>query len=108
MLWYLSKMNYLQIHRDFISMNYFSRLVGRGNSVRFWLGKWTGELPLTFRFSRLFVVELNKNCFIKDKITFSCRSLSLVWEWRHSPRGREISEFEELLLILKDLSPFFD
>lgn len=83
----------------------FRRQVGNGNSTLFWLDIWTGESTFASRFRRLFALELNKGCMIKDKFLSSNNSQCFAWEWRHWPRGREESELEELLLILRGMNP---
>lgn len=77
-----------------------------GNSTRFWLDTWMGNSPLFSRFSILFALDINKQWLISDRITPPNQPLSFSWEWQHPPRGREISEFVELTVILENLAPF--
>lgn len=49
----------------------FCRLMGKGNSIRFWLDTWVGNTPLASRVARLYALELSKHCLIKERITSS-------------------------------------
>lgn len=40
----------------------FKRVVGRGNSTRFWHDTWVGDSTLCIKFSRLFALDLNNQC----------------------------------------------
>lgn len=59
---------------------HFRRLVGNGCSIRFWLDVWIGEMSLASRFRRLYALELNKDCFLTDIISFPSQLLSPAWE----------------------------
>lgn len=52
------------------------------------------------------VYPRHKQCLISDRLTPPNRPLSFSWEWRHPPRGKETSKFDELTAILEKLPPF--
>lgn len=78
----------------------FKRLVGDGASTLLWLDKWHGETSFAIKFPRLFALELNKSCYVKDRFSPCSQSFPFVWEWRHWPRGEELFVFSELSDIL--------
>ncbi len=55
---------------------------------------------LRSRFPRLFNLEDQKECFVREKMGYEERSVSWRWRWRRELRGREIGEFEELQQLL--------
>lgn len=58
---------------------------------------WLGELDLTSRFKRLFVLEKNKPCIISDRRLEDIRS----WDLRRVLRGGvEQSQLDDLLNLL--------
>lgn len=75
--------------------------------TKFWQDIWIGDLPLADRFSRLFSLESNKECLVANSIHWSDRCCNFLWYWllRHSPREREVEEFDCLTLLLRDFCP---
>ncbi|GKB52232.1 RNA-directed DNA polymerase, eukaryota, reverse transcriptase zinc-binding domain protein, partial [Tanacetum coccineum] len=43
------------------------RQVKDGSSTRFWRDAWLGDIPLERKFPRLFCLEANKDCLVRDK-----------------------------------------
>lgn len=48
--------------------NNVQRVIGRGDSTLFWQNKWVGNSPLSTQFSRLFALELSKECSIHYRV----------------------------------------
>ncbi|GJX43613.1 RNA-directed DNA polymerase, eukaryota, reverse transcriptase zinc-binding domain protein [Tanacetum coccineum] len=40
--------------------------IGDGSLIRFWKDTWLGDMPLCSRFNRLFYLDRDKNCLVKD------------------------------------------
>nr|GEV26082.1 hypothetical protein [Tanacetum cinerariifolium] len=57
--------------------------IGNGASCHFWKDIWCDNQPLKVQFPRIFQLELEKNCFIDDRIS------SVDWHnvFRRPPRG---------------------
>nr|GEY12020.1 RNA-directed DNA polymerase, eukaryota, reverse transcriptase zinc-binding domain protein [Tanacetum cinerariifolium] len=45
----------------------FSKKIGNGESTKFWLGKWLGGSPLSESYPRLFRIDLNQHCLVRDR-----------------------------------------
>ncbi|GJT80077.1 retrovirus-related pol polyprotein from transposon TNT 1-94 [Tanacetum coccineum] len=113
--------------------NIFKRKVGNGKSKRFWLDNWVGGGPLNVSYNRLFRLEVNKNCLVRDRaptvpqhhtVSFSDPSLSgvattiphtlgsiglilppgLHFQWTWSRPLRSLHEIDELNEIVSLLS----
>nr|GEV84283.1 RNA-directed DNA polymerase, eukaryota, reverse transcriptase zinc-binding domain protein [Tanacetum cinerariifolium] len=41
--------------------------LGDGSLIRFWKDIWLGDVPLCSRFNRLFHLDRNKDCLVKDR-----------------------------------------
>lgn len=74
-----------------------TREVGNGFNTRFWKDIWVGNTSFAVRFPRLFALELDKDCLIKDRIVDSTHQ----WNWRRQIRaGRELDQFHLLSNII--------
>ncbi|PWA89944.1 cytochrome P450 [Artemisia annua] len=45
----------------------FSKKIGNGESTKFWLDKWMGGSPLNELYPRLFRLDLNQHCLVRDR-----------------------------------------
>nr|GEV46646.1 RNA-directed DNA polymerase, eukaryota, reverse transcriptase zinc-binding domain protein [Tanacetum cinerariifolium] len=54
------------------------RKVGNGVSCRFWEDSWCGNQPLKIQFPRIYLLELEKNCSIADRIAFKTSSSRIL------------------------------
>ncbi|GKC93766.1 RNA-directed DNA polymerase, eukaryota, reverse transcriptase zinc-binding domain protein, partial [Tanacetum coccineum] len=52
--------------------------IGCGSSIRFWKDLWIGDEPLCSRFNRLYRLDINENCTIRNKFVEGNWS----WQWR--------------------------
>nr|GEW11214.1 RNA-directed DNA polymerase, eukaryota [Tanacetum cinerariifolium] len=74
--------------------------IGNRASYRFWEDIWCGNQPLKVQFPRIFQLELEKNCFIADRIG------SADWHdvFRRPPRrGAGLSQLNDLLSLTQDV-----
>ncbi|GKF62849.1 hypothetical protein Tco_0182903 [Tanacetum coccineum] len=45
----------------------FSKKIRNGESTKFWLDKWLGGSPLSESYPRLFRLDLNQHCLVRDR-----------------------------------------
>lgn len=83
----------------------FARSVGNGSSITFWTYLWFGQQPLSLQFKRLFALELQKDCLLRDCLCWEESGFSWVWRWRHEPHRREATKLQSFLSFLESLSP---
>ncbi|GJY04543.1 RNA-directed DNA polymerase, eukaryota, reverse transcriptase zinc-binding domain protein [Tanacetum coccineum] len=68
--------------------------VGDGSLIRFWKDIWLGDSPLYICYSKLYHLERDKNCLIRDRIANGCWS----WDWyRPVTTRRSYVDFINLL-----------
>ncbi|MCI18150.1 RNA-directed DNA polymerase (Reverse transcriptase), partial [Trifolium medium] len=78
-----------------------SRRLGNGNSTRFWLDVWFGNLSLGERFPRLFSISLQKDAMVSN---FWVEKEG-VWGWEFDWRRRLFAWEDELLRELREVLP---
>ncbi|GKB05296.1 RNA-directed DNA polymerase, eukaryota, reverse transcriptase zinc-binding domain protein [Tanacetum coccineum] len=72
------------------------RQVKDGSSTRFWRDAWLGDIPLERKFPRLFFLEANKDCLVRDKW-----QNGWVWCWtRNFNGGVTGSQLDSLISML--------
>ncbi|GJT70268.1 hypothetical protein Tco_1029554 [Tanacetum coccineum] len=70
--------SYTQLHeRDIIPIFTLRHKVGCGSLVHFWMDDWVGNGMLRLRYNRLFHLDSNPNCIIRDRIADGTWS----WNW---------------------------
>ncbi|GKD65842.1 RNA-directed DNA polymerase, eukaryota, partial [Tanacetum coccineum] len=74
--------------------------IGDGNGTRFWLDKWFGDKPLMEIFPCLFVLELDKEILVADKMK---ATLDLSFR-RHVRNGSEHQQLEDLYAHMEVVS----
>ncbi|PWA37851.1 hypothetical protein CTI12_AA586680 [Artemisia annua] len=85
-------------------ISYCSRKIGNGASTRFWVDIWCGVQPLKVLFPRIFLLDLNKNCYVSDRIRSPDWSMFL----RHNPRsGVEASQFTTLMSFIEGVGQIY-
>nr|GEX40755.1 RNA-directed DNA polymerase, eukaryota [Tanacetum cinerariifolium] len=47
--------------------DHFSKNIGNDESTKFWLDKWLGGSPLSESYPRLFRLDLNQHCLVRDR-----------------------------------------
>ncbi|KAJ9564542.1 hypothetical protein OSB04_000508 [Centaurea solstitialis] len=83
----------------------FEKVVGDGSCTRFWEDRWVGGVILKEKFSRLFQLENCKGALVAERGRFIGKEWFWSWNWRRDPRGRVLSEFDELCRILESFKP---
>ena len=74
--------------------------VGCGTRIRFWKDTWLGNSPLHHRFNRLFRLDIDKDCLIRDRISIGEWS----WNWSRTALGvRNLAYLRDLLLEISQL-----
>ncbi|GJR89589.1 RNA-directed DNA polymerase, eukaryota, reverse transcriptase zinc-binding domain protein [Tanacetum coccineum] len=74
--------------------------VGCGNLIRFWKDTWLGNYPLHIRYNRLFRLDLDRDCLIRDHISNGQWS----WRWSRTNLGaRNLAYFRDLLLEISQI-----
>ncbi|GKC54112.1 reverse transcriptase domain, reverse transcriptase zinc-binding domain protein [Tanacetum coccineum] len=74
--------------------------VGDVSLIRFWKDTWLGDAPLCIQYNRLFHLEKEKNCLVRDRIANG----SWSWDWsRPINVGRSQAEFVSLLGEIGDM-----
>ncbi|KAJ9558233.1 hypothetical protein OSB04_012847 [Centaurea solstitialis] len=68
-------------------------------------GSVGGGGVLKEKFSRLFQLENSKEALVAERGYFIGKEWFWSWNWRRDPRGREVSEFEELCRYLEAFKP---
>ncbi|GJS08438.1 RNA-directed DNA polymerase, eukaryota, reverse transcriptase zinc-binding domain protein [Tanacetum coccineum] len=90
-----------QLHSSgIVPLNSISFKAGDGSLIRFWKDTWLGDVPLCSRFNRLFKLERDKNCILRDRFANGDWS----WDWyRPINRGRTLADLNSLLMDLSSV-----
>ncbi|KAD4179295.1 hypothetical protein E3N88_27886 [Mikania micrantha] len=93
------------LHRRGLNLKVmFKGVVGDGRSLKFWSDLWIGEIPLCFKFKKLFKLERNKLCSIHERMSIASTGQELKWEWSRVPNEeQQKEELEALEALLSDL-----
>ena len=92
--------NYLH-SRNLIPKDSLKCQIGCGSSIRFWKDLWLGDEPLCSRFNRLYRLDLDENCTIRDRFVAGVWS----WQWRRSvTSGRTETMLNSLLSEIQHLT----
>nr|XP_043618453.1 uncharacterized protein LOC122590149 [Erigeron canadensis] len=79
----------------------FKGEVGDGSTIKFWLDSWACEEPLKDRYPRLFKLEREKKCVVKERFEADNRKLGNACNWtRKSLSVDEIDEWNNLFHLL--------
>ncbi|GJX23647.1 putative RNA-directed DNA polymerase, eukaryota, reverse transcriptase zinc-binding domain protein [Tanacetum coccineum] len=81
----------------YVPLNSLRYQVGDGSMIRFWKDTWLGDAPLCSRFNRLFRLEKNQNCLVRDRIVNGL----WAWDWRSSCKtmGRALEDLNNFSWI---------
>ncbi|GJZ86800.1 hypothetical protein Tco_0658410 [Tanacetum coccineum] len=77
--------------------------VGCGTKVRFWIDTCIGDSPLVLRYNRLYRLDVQPYCFIRDR--FINREWKMQWK-RPIVSGRINAMWESLQAKLQHVTPF--
>ncbi|PWA41150.1 DNA-binding WRKY [Artemisia annua] len=84
--------------------SFFSRKIGKGDSVFFWTNEWIGDLNLANMFSRLYALEIDKDCSLSERLIRVGETFTWSWNWRRALRsGRERADFDQLMEVVRDV-----
>ncbi|GJU92744.1 hypothetical protein Tco_1317500 [Tanacetum coccineum] len=87
--------------RGIIPSNSFKFKAGYGSRIRFWKDIWLGETPLCSRYNRLYRLDINKDCLIKDKIDNG----NWNWNWSRTNLGsHNLANFRDMLNEIGDVN----
>ncbi|GJT19001.1 retrovirus-related pol polyprotein from transposon TNT 1-94 [Tanacetum coccineum] len=86
--------------------NIFKRKVGKGESTRFYLDNWVGGGPLNVSYPRLFRLEVNKNCLVRDQAPIVIQHITVapISSLLGSDSSQALASWELLLLLLLDFT----
>ncbi|GJU53564.1 putative RNA-directed DNA polymerase, eukaryota, reverse transcriptase zinc-binding domain protein [Tanacetum coccineum] len=85
----------------YVPLNSLRYQVGDGSIIRFWKDTWLGDAPLCSRFNRLFRLEKNQNCLVRDRIVNDL----WAWDWRRPVNGeRALTDLNNLLMDIGSLN----
>ncbi|GJX30065.1 RNA-directed DNA polymerase, eukaryota, reverse transcriptase zinc-binding domain protein [Tanacetum coccineum] len=85
----------------YVPLNSLRYQVGDGSMIRFWNDTWLGDAPLCSRFNRLFRLEKNQNCLVRDRIVNGL----WAWDWRRPVNGgRAFADLNNLLMDIGSLN----
>ncbi|GJT60696.1 RNA-directed DNA polymerase, eukaryota, reverse transcriptase zinc-binding domain protein [Tanacetum coccineum] len=91
--------NYLH-SSNILPMDSIHFQVGCGLQTRFWKDIWLGSSPLCTRYSRLFRLEQDKDCLIKDRINNG----QWTWNWSNNLGVRNYAYLNDLLVEISHLN----
>ncbi|XP_071712558.1 uncharacterized protein [Rutidosis leptorrhynchoides] len=66
----------------------FTKNIGDGSSVSFWNDIWIGDVCLKDKFSRLWRIDNNQDCTVRDRLLCVENGYVEAWDWIRQPRGR--------------------
>ncbi|GJT72269.1 hypothetical protein Tco_1031555 [Tanacetum coccineum] len=85
----------------YVPLNSLRYQVGDGSMIRFWKDTWLGDASLCSRFNRLFRLEKNQNCLVRDIIVNGL----CAWDWRRLVNGgRALTDLNNLLMDIGSLN----
>ena len=103
----------VELQKDLNSSNIhlnsqFSRHFEKGKNIRFWTERWDGVSTLETKFPRIAALDVNRNCYIADRISESDNGVKFCGHWKRPIRGgREEYEVKELEKICRTF-PIWD
>ncbi|KAJ0589761.1 putative RNA-directed DNA polymerase [Helianthus annuus] len=83
--------------------NCFKGVVGKGDTIAFWLDPWIINEPLKCKFPDLFKLEVNKKCSVLDRVRGSGSDRILLWNWKTEVSVLFPSEFSQLCALLSNV-----
>ncbi|GJY75974.1 hypothetical protein Tco_0481090 [Tanacetum coccineum] len=83
----------------------FSQKISDGSNILFWGDAWCGNgMRLKDLFPRLYALDTNKNCKVKDRWRVVNEVWGGNWEWRIPPRGRALDDISALNTVIGNLT----
>ncbi|GKA12764.1 putative RNA-directed DNA polymerase, eukaryota, reverse transcriptase zinc-binding domain protein, partial [Tanacetum coccineum] len=85
----------------YVPLNSLRYQVSDGFMIRFWKDTWLGDAPLCSRFNKLFCLEKNQNCLVRDRIVNGL----WAWDWcRPVNGGIALTDLNNLLMDIGSLN----
>ncbi|GKC32603.1 putative RNA-directed DNA polymerase, eukaryota, reverse transcriptase zinc-binding domain protein [Tanacetum coccineum] len=89
----------------YVLLNSLRYQVGDGSTIHFWKDTWLDDAPLCSCFNRLFRLEKNQNCLVRDRIANGL----WAWDWRRPVNGgRALTDLNNLLMDIGSLNAEVD
>jgi len=76
------------------------KVVRDGRNKLFWYDNWVGEIPLRFKFPRLFDLVVCKGSFVEDVWWLGWAVGGRGWEWRRRLLAWEEESVRECSMLL--------
>ncbi|XP_071739542.1 uncharacterized protein [Rutidosis leptorrhynchoides] len=81
-----------------------TKCLGNGDTIKFWNDIWFCSERFSTLFHRIYMLEINKDASIAERITHSNGSSLGNWCWTRPPSGRAINEITELNNIVSSVT----
>ncbi|XP_071707946.1 uncharacterized protein [Rutidosis leptorrhynchoides] len=78
----------------------FVKSIGDGGDTSFWHEHWIGEDMLCNLFPRLYMLEIDKDTLIKERMKVEGGCTNFEWNWMRQPSGQTSSKFDQLLQLV--------
>lgn len=83
--------------------NNISRVVGNGRGTSFWHDIWVGEIPLKFKFPRLFELSVDKECSVEEMRTRLWAVVGRERMWHRRLLAWEYESVRKCLVLLHNI-----
>ncbi|XP_071739695.1 uncharacterized protein [Rutidosis leptorrhynchoides] len=70
----------------------FEKMIGTGTDTKFWTENWIGSQCFKDIFQRLYMLEMEQNCNVCDRVQRDETGLRITWNWVRNPSGRTMDE----------------
>nr|GEY03161.1 RNA-directed DNA polymerase, eukaryota, reverse transcriptase zinc-binding domain protein [Tanacetum cinerariifolium] len=81
-------------------ISFYVRKIGNGESTSFWNDVWLGSMPLKSQFPRVYILDIDRNCFITNRVPL--KDWSYVFR-RHPRGGVEAFQFVALQYAIRNM-----
>jgi len=79
------------------------RVVGDGRNTFFWYDNWIWDIPLRFKFSRLFDLTVDKECKVEEMWRLGWAGDGRAWVWRRRLFAWEGDSVRECAVLLNNI-----
>jgi len=81
-----------------------SKVIGDGTNTFFWLDRWAGDVPLCWRFARLFDLTTNEFSIVADMCALGWEVGGEAWSWRRRLWVWEEEMVEECRILFNNVA----
>jgi len=78
-------------------------VVGDGWNTLFWYDNWIGDIPLRFKFPRLFDLTVDKECNMEEMRRLSWGGDGRAWVWRRHLFAWKEESVRECVVLLSNI-----